>query len=325
MRILVLGAGATGGYFGGRMRAAGGDVTFLVRGARAESLARDGLIIRSPKGDLSLKVPLVTAERLTSDYDAVLLSCKAYDLAAAIAAIRPALDAGTRILPVLNGIAHLEALDRAFGPERVLGGLAQISATLTADGIIHHWTPLQSLSFGARQPAQRPDCERLLPVMRAGGFDCRLSDEIEHEMWEKWVLITALAAATCLMRARLCDILATPDGEPVILGLLEEAASIADACGYPPRPRPFDRMRQILTDRASPMAASMLRDLEAGGRIEADHVLGDLLVRGHERGCGTPRLTLAYCHLKTYEVRRRAAASARQGEAGPTAPESMAS
>src|SRR5690349_155205 len=154
MRILVLGAGATGGYFGGRLAEAGAEVTFLVRPRRAEEIAKNGIVIQSPAGDFTGPVKTVLAETLTPDFDAVLFTCKAYDLDGAIAAIGPAMGPETRVLPVLNGIRHLDALDAAFGKARVLGGSAQIGVTLTPEGAIRHMNPLHFLTFGERIPAQ---------------------------------------------------------------------------------------------------------------------------------------------------------------------------
>ena len=130
MRILVLGAGGTGGYFGGRLLEAGADVSFLVRPARAQRLAADGLRIISPCGDFSSSVKVLTLLDSAAPFDLILLSCKAYDLDSAIAAIRPAVGANTRILPLLNGLKHFDVLDAAFGSEHVLGGLCHISVTL---------------------------------------------------------------------------------------------------------------------------------------------------------------------------------------------------
>jgi 2-dehydropantoate 2-reductase len=304
MRILVLGAGATGGYFGGRLLEAGCDVTFLVRPARAERLRETGLVVESPLGDIRLPAQVITADVLTPDYDVVLLSCKAFDLDDAIGAIAPPMAAGTKVLPVLNGMAHLDRLGAAFGAERVLGGLCQIAATLAPDGSIRHLNQTHALVFGHRGETQRTFCEQLQASILGARIDLRRSDTIVHDMWEMWVMLATLAACTCLMRAPIGDIVAAPGGERFILGALDEAQAIAGANGYAARPKVMEQVRTMLTERGSGFAASMLRDLEAGGRIEADHIIGDLLRRGDEQGIETPLLRVAYVHLKAYEARR---------------------
>ncbi|MDZ3837159.1 MAG: 2-dehydropantoate 2-reductase [Rhodospirillales bacterium] len=305
MKLLFLGAGATGGYFGGRLAAADSDVTFLVRPARAARMRDRPLRIESPLGNAATPVKAITGDGLAgASYDLVVLSCKAYDLDDAIAAVRPAVGEGTRVLPVLNGLAHLDRLDAAFGTERVLGGLCQIASTLAEDGTVRHLNRTHLLVFGARTAEQRSFCEALLGEISGRGFDVQLSDDIGLEMWEKWVLLATLAAVTCLMRAPIGDIVAAPGGEPLIGETLAECAAIATAAGSAPRQQTMARIRGVLTEPGSSFAASMLRDIEAGRRIEADHIIGDLIARAAALGVATPRLAATYCHLKAYESRR---------------------
>ena len=151
MRVLVVGAGAIGGYFGGRLLAAGRDVTFLVRPRRAAELAAAGLVIKSPNGDVTLKnPPIVQADRLNEKFDVVLLSCKAFDLEDAIRSFAPAVGPKTAIIPLLNGMLHMDVLDKKFGRERVLGGLCAVAVTLNEHREIVQLTPMQSLNFGER-------------------------------------------------------------------------------------------------------------------------------------------------------------------------------
>ncbi|MGE5442970.1 MAG: 2-dehydropantoate 2-reductase [Bacteroidota bacterium] len=315
MRILVLGAGATGGYFGGRMVEAGCDVTFLVRPARAERLRGTGLVVESPLGDIRRPVRAITADALAPDYDVVLLSCKAFDLDDAVVTITPAMAADTKVLPVLNGMSHLDRLDAAFGAPAVLGGLCQIAATLAPDGTVRHLNQAHALLFGHRSEAQRVFCEQLQTTIMSAKIDVRRSDAIVHEMWEKWVMLATLAACTCLMRSTVGDIVAAAGGERFILATLDEAQAIAAANGHAATPKLLERVRTMLTERGSGFAASMLRDLEAGGRIEADHIVGDLLRRGEEQGIEAPLLRVAWVHLKAYEARRERLAIQTQAQA----------
>ena len=308
MRILILGAGAVGGYFGGRLLQAGRDVTFLVRPGRAAELARDGLVIKSPYGDVTLPNPAtVLASDLNETFDVVVLSSKAYDLAGAIDSFALAVGPETMILPLLNGMKHLDALIERFGRERVLGGECRIAATLNEERQVVHLGKVQALSFGELDGGISKRIRALAAVMTDAGFDAQPSDAILQEMWEKWVFLATLAGATCLMRGSVGDILAAPSGDDFILALFEECRAIAEAEGYAPRPAFLTWSRPLLTTPGSTFTASMLRDLEAGARIEADHVLGDLLRRRNaadpELG-GMSLLQIAYIHLKTYEARR---------------------
>jgi 2-dehydropantoate 2-reductase len=305
MRILVVGAGAIGGYFGGRLLEAGRGVTFLVRQRRRAQLAKTGLDIRSPFGDAHLpSPPTVTAETLRDPFDLVLLSCKAYDLAAAIESFAPAVGANSAILPLLNGMAHMDALTARFGAGAVLGGQCVISTTLDDDGRILHLNDTHGLSFGERDGALSPRSEAIKAAFAGARFDARLSDVIMQEMWEKWVLIATMAGITCLMRAAVGDIVAADAGD-LAIALLDECSRIAAAHGFAPREAMTGRNRTMLTTPGSTFAASMLRDIKRGAPIEGDHIIGDLLRRGTAKGGDFPLLRIAQAHLKAYEARRK--------------------
>ena len=304
MRILVVGAGAVGGYFGGRLLQAGRDVTFLVRPRRAAELAKHGLTIRSPVGDFHrASPPTVLQDDLTRPFDLVLLSCKAYDLHGAITSFAKAVGSATAILPLLNGMRHIEQLAGRFGAERVLGGQCAISATLDADGAVVHLNDWHTLSFGELDGSHSQRIETIAPALLNAGFDARLSDEIRQEMWEKWVLIATMAGITCLMRAPVGDYVAAGAAD-LALGLLSECASIAAAQGFPLREPALERTRAVLTAPGSPFKASMLRDIEGGKPIEGDQILGDLLRRARKPD-DFSLLRIAALHVKSYEAGRR--------------------
>jgi 2-dehydropantoate 2-reductase len=304
VRILVLGAGAVGGYFGGRLAEAGGDVTFLVRERRAAELAADGLVIKSPCGDAAVRVKTVRAGEVRATYDIVLLACKAYDLDSAVESIAPAVGTESAVLPILNGLNHLEKLDRRFGAARVLGGLAQIAATIGAGGSIEQLSKLHRIIFGERDGRRSERVAVLAALMKQANFDSALSDAILLEMWEKFVLLATLAGMTCLMRASVGAIAATSEGEALTREFLAECAAVATAAGQPPRVPFLERARALLTERGSTFTASMLRDIERGGPTEGDHILGDLLRRAHALAVATPLLRTAACHVEAYEARR---------------------
>ena len=303
MRILVVGAGAIGGYFGARLAAAGRDVTFLVRERRADQLRRDGLIVTSPLGNLNLPTPqLVSAKELKSSYGLIIVSSKSYDLQNSIEDFANGMVPNSRVLPLLNGMRHLDVLDARFGARRVLGGLARISSTLDADGRIHQLGTFNALAFGSRDAGEAP-IEDVADALRVPGFDALLSHDILHEMWEKWVFIAAAASTTSLMRATVGDIVAA-GAQDIPVQLLQECAAIAAANGFAPREAASNAGLSILTAPGSAFTASMLRDIEQGSRIEADHIVGDLLRRASKSG-QSPLLSTAYAHLRAYEARRK--------------------
>lgn len=306
MKLLFLGAGATGGYFGGYLAKAGVDVTFLVRPKRREQLARDGLKIESADGRLDIPVKAITRDEIDVPYAAIILSAKAYDLDSAIDAIRPAVGDKTLILPLLNGMKHLDTLDAAFSAPRVLGGLCHISVTLTEDGIIRQFGQLATLTMGARSAEQKAAATALYETL-AHGIEARHADDIIFAMWEKWYFLAAFAASTCLMRADVGDIVRAGHGSEFMLNVLNECTAIAGANGYPPQPETMEFSRTFLTDPASTLSASMLRDIQRGGQIEADRIVGDMIRRGREHGVATPLLDLAFLHLQAYENQRSAA------------------
>jgi 2-dehydropantoate 2-reductase len=312
MRILVVGAGATGGYYGGRLLEAKQDVTFLVRPRRAAELATSGLRIQSSYGDVHIPNPAtVQADNLHETFDLILLSCKAYDLEGAIESFAPAVGPQTAILPVLNGMRHLDVLDQRFGASHVLGGLCVISAALEPGGRILHLNDLHLLSFGERDGSRSARVEAIASACSSARFDSRLSTVILQEMWEKWVFIAACAGITCLMRSNIGDIV-TAGAAPLSSQLLDECDAIATSHGFPMRPASLEKNRTILTLPGSPLAASMFRDIERRAPVEADHMIGDLLLRGEQRQIPTPLLRVAYAHLKTYECRRAREAAAQK-------------
>ena len=308
MRILVLGAGALGGYFGGRLVQAGADVTFLVRPARQAQLARDGLRIESRHGDARLEVRTVRAEAVRPEHDLVLLTCKAYDLDAAMAAIEPGLNAHAAVLPVLNGISHMEALGERFGRGAVLGGAAKIGAVLTEDGLVRHLDDNREIVFGEQDGPVSARCMALQDAFAAApGVQAAAVPDIMRQMWQKLVMLGTMASATCLMRANLGEILrGSAEGGAMLRRLLQNTIEIARAAGYPPTEGFLTQARAMFGNEASTADASMLRDLEVGRRVEADHITGYLLRRAREHGIDDTLLANAYAHLKSYEQRRAA-------------------
>ncbi|MEO7323645.1 MAG: ketopantoate reductase family protein [Dokdonella sp.] len=302
MRVLVLGAGGIGGYFGARLIERGHEVTFLVRPARAAILARNGLRVHSARGDFSRPVDAAMVVGPHVPYELVLVSCKAYDLDSAISSISPAVTAETRVLPLLNGLRHLDGLDAAFGASHVIGGLCHISVTLEDDGAIRQFGALERLTFGTRDTAPVP------AAIRSGllglGEHVVESPTIMTTMWEKFAFIATLAGMTCVMRGSVGEIVATPEGADLARAFYAECSEIARRSGHALSAEAMVDAARILTTSGSPLKASMLRDLERGACTECEHILGDLRARACGHAFDTPLPAGALTHLRVYENAR---------------------
>jgi 2-dehydropantoate 2-reductase len=303
MRVLVVGAGALGGYFGGCLVKAGRDVAFLARGRRAGQLAADGLRITGPHISFAGPVSTVLAGSINETFDLVLLAVKAYGLDEAMRDMAPAIGPATVILPVLNGMSHIDALSSAFGAERVFGGMAQISAAMSADGLIDLGFSHAELVFGELNGGTSVRASAISEVLTVDGFSARLSAEITQDMWEKWMIVGTVAGCTCLMRASIGEIIAA-GGQEFLLRFFTELRAIGAAVGFEARSKFIGEEMPYLTNPASGLKASMLRDIERGSLTEGDHMLGQLVALGRKHGVSTPSLDLAHCHVAAYEVVR---------------------
>ena len=315
MRILVVVAGATGGFYGARLLQAGRDVHYLVRPARAAALRERGLQLVSPQGDATLQPPVWTVPEIAAPYDLVLLAVKAYALEQAIEDLAAAVGPRTFILPVLNGMRHMDLLVARFGQDRVLGGVSQVAATVDESGRIVQLNALQKLAYGRRQAAGPADPERLEVLhaaMSGAGFDARLSQDIDRDMWEKWVFLTTLGCINCLMRGTIGEVEAAPGGAALARQMLAECAAVAGASGQPMTPAYMENTGRMMTTPGSPQASSMFRDLQRGLEVEADHIVGDMLHRAQSFGLATPLLAAAYANLCVYRNRRLAEAAKEQ-------------
>jgi 2-dehydropantoate 2-reductase len=304
MRVLVIGAGALGGYFGGCLIRAGRDVTFMVRPGRAAQLARDGLRIASPHGDFSVPARTVLANAIDDQFDLILLAVKSYSLEDALDQFAPAVGPTTAILPVVNGMAHIDRLAARFGGERTLGGMAIISATLEAEGRIVQFIPVHDLVYGELAGGFSDRISALSEVLGGAGFNARASDVVMQDMWEKWAGLATNAGITCLMRASLGDILSAPDGGDTMLRLFRECSLVAERAGFALRQPFVDLCVTMLSTAGSPIKASMLRDIERGAPTEGDHVLGGMIARARSFDVETPLLALARTHVAAYEASR---------------------
>ena len=303
MRILVVGAGSVGGYFGGRLAVAGRDVTFMVRAARAAQLQRDGMSIVSQYGDFTFAPKTIAATDIDAPYDVVLLAVKAYGLDAAIKDFAPAVGPQTMILPLLNGMRHIDTLVADFGENAVLGGTTYISTDLDSDGRILHLGPLQDLMYGERSTEVTPRIRALQAVLSDANFAEILSPDIVAFMWRKWMMLAALASITCLLRGSIGEVAATSEGVKTAHAIIDECAAIASAEGYLMPPDYLEETHRRLSKPGSDLTASMYRDLQKGASVEVDQIIGDLLRRGDLHGVDAPLLRAACVQLGIYQAR----------------------
>jgi 2-dehydropantoate 2-reductase len=303
MRMLVVGAGATGGFFGGRLAQAGRDVTFLVRPRRAAQLRAEGLQILSPNGNATVQPKLVTSEDLDGAYDAVLLTVKAFSLEPALDDMAPAVGAGTCILPVLNGMRHMDLLVKRFGEAAVAGGAAKVATMIDESGRIVQLAPFQDIAYGEMDGTRSARIQALDLFMQGAGFEARLSARIALEMWEKWALLATLGGVTCLMRANIGEIAAAPGGGAFLQRFFDEVVSTIAAVGVPVSEGCIAFAQNAFLAKGSTLTSSMYRDLQANQPVEADQIIGDLLSRGRKAGLSTPLLETAYAHLSVYQTR----------------------
>jgi 2-dehydropantoate 2-reductase len=304
MRILVVGAGAVGGYFGGRLVAAGRDVTFLVRVRRAAEIKARGLQIVSPHGNLTVHPQTVTAEQIAGPYDLILLGVKSYALSSAMDDFGRAVGSGTMILPVLNGIRHIDLLTGRFGKPCVLGGVCLVATEIDEEGRIQQLADFQSLIYGEIDGPTTPRLQAVDATLRGAGFDAAISEHIMQDMWQKWVQLASLGAINCLLRGSIGQIAAIPGGPGLCLSIFHECVDVAAACGYSQDGAFLERQTADLTAQGSPMTSSMYRDLKKGLPVEVDTILGDLIHRGQQYGLKTPLLEAACVNLSIYQQQR---------------------
>jgi 2-dehydropantoate 2-reductase len=311
MRLLITGAGATGGYIGGRLAEAGQRATFLLRAKQAAEIAANGLRIESPRGNAHLSPDVITAESITGPYDVVLLTVKSYQLEASLDDLAPAIGPDTMILPVLNGMRHMDRLAKRFSPANVAGCALKLATTLSTDGRIIQLSPLQDFAYGELDGRRSNRILALDAFMQPANIGARISTDIYREMWEKWVLLASLGAVNCLARGTVGDVVACEGGADFILALMAEIVSIIQAIGRPPSDAFLAAAKQQLTEEKSPLASSMYRDLMQKRTVEVEAIIGDLVRAARTVGLATPILSSAYLNLRVYQNQLDDAASPR--------------
>ena len=305
MRFLVLGAGAMGGLFGGRLLKSGADVTFLVRPRRAAQLANDGLVVRTQDGEIRTSVQTAQAGGIASPYDVVLLSCKAYDLDSAMEAIAPAVGPDTSVLPLLNGVGHIDRLVERFGAGHVLGGVTTINAAMLSDGTIQQ-SQLRGIlnAIGELDGQKSERCLAIKAALDAAGIPVDVSDNIRALMWLKFFGFACNATIASLMRSRAGAIARSPSGPAFVSSVIEECTRVLTAEGYPPSPEIAATIRGFFSQPESTFGPSLLIDIEDGRATEGEHTIGDLVDRAVQRSVSVPILTAARCALQAHELNR---------------------
>jgi len=296
MKILILGAGGVGGYFGARLIQAGADVTFLLREKRHQKIQADGLVVETPNETFTLHPKSVTRVQLKPEYALIILAPKAYDLDDALESVEGASAKGV-ILPVLNGLRHIQTLDVKFGRDRVMGGVAHIAATITGTGAVKQLTDLHALTVGHRDPAHEQLARAFSKLCKVAAFAHTYSENIEQSLWDKWVFLATLAGMTTLCRGHVGKIADAPWGKETMTGFYAESCAIALANGFPTKESAQQKALAMLTKPGSSFAASMLRDLTQGNQTEHEHILGAMIEYGVHKDVACPLLKAAHTHM----------------------------
>jgi len=303
MKILIVGAGGVGGYFGAKLMEAGADITFLLREKRHKLIQEKGLTLETPDASVTVHPTSVTADQLTPDYDLIILAPKSYDLADSLNSLEKASGRGV-FLPFLNGFNHLEFLDTRYGRDRVMGGVAQIAAMITETGAVRRMGDLAGLIAGGRSPAHEAIAQEFAGFCEKADFNFTYSPDIEQSLWDKWVMLATLAGMTTLCLGSVGEIVATPYGAEMSRRMHAEACAIAAANGQPIAEKVQAGQLSMLTKEGSIFTASMMRDLKGGLRTEHEHILGDLIAKGTPHSIDCPLLKIAYTHMAVAKGQR---------------------
>jgi 2-dehydropantoate 2-reductase len=299
MRILIVGAGAVGGYFGARWIAAGRDATFLVRDGRRATLAKTGLTVLGLGQDLHVEPRAMTAPELNESFDLVFITVTGDALQAALTQIAPAIGPATSIITALNGVRHFDMLRDKFGPDSVLGSVVKCVTKLDEEGRIIALTKLAQIAFGSWSGQENERLQAVHTALSADGIDVQISPHIREEIFEKWLLMIALGAANSLLNGDVGTINAEPRGAWAIQEILREGQRGLTEIGMRPRDSAVEAMARLFSDTASRQTSSLYRNMAAGRRIELEPIIGDFLDRVADHGA-YPLISAAYARLAIY-------------------------
>jgi 2-dehydropantoate 2-reductase len=300
MRIAAMGAGGVGGYFGARLQQAGHDVTFFARGRHLQALQKDGLTVESPHGDARLKIKVLEDPAGAPVVDVVLFAVKLWDTEGAAAQIRPIVGPQTVVIPFQNGVESVERLRKILPAKSVMSGSAYIATHIKSPGVIEHTGQMARVQFGPLQEAQRPIAETFLAACRAAGIQAEIPDDIVKANWEKFVFLVGVSSATAVARAPLGVVRADPELRWLFEQTMREAWQVGRARGIALAERFVDERLKFADTLHADMKASLLHDLEAGGKLEAPWLCGAVARMAREAGIDAPVNRAVYAALKPY-------------------------
>ena len=303
MNIVVIGAGALGVYFGGRLLEVGQNVSFFVREKRGEQLKNEGLKISSPEGDFeSRDVSIYTSPEQISNADLIILSVKGYHLDSVIPQIQTIVEhTGAFVLPLLNGIEHIERLQQAVGEDKVMGGLATIVATLNKEGHVEHTNPASTLKYGALHSEQTQICNQLEEIQQQLISNFIREENILKHLWIKYAFITALSGITSAMQLPSGYIANTPATLEIAKKVINEMSMLAGKEGIHLSNEEVEGIVNMLLGFKKEATSSMHQDLRKGLPIELQHLQGGALRLAAKHGVAIPVIETLYGILKPYE------------------------
>lgn len=304
MRIAVMAAGAVGAYFGARLAAAGQDVFFIARGAHLDAIRKNGLKIESVHGDLTLPQANVTDNpRDVGPVDIVLFAVKLWDTEQAAEQAKPLIGPNTRLITLQNGIDSVDRLGAVLGSEHVVGGVAYISSVIAAPGVIKHTSQFAAMRFGRADGTEDATLTAFAAACKTAKVDVTLSTDIQRDLWEKFIFLSAMSGATAALRSPIGPILADPDTKAFIQQLMQEAFAVGKAKGVKLNPAYLEERATFLEKMTAPtMKASMAHDLDRGNRLELDWLSGKVRALGRELGIATPASDAVYVVLKLHRM-----------------------
>lgn len=309
MRVLIVGAGGVGAYFGARLALDGNDVMFVARGAHREAMERDGLKVYSPLGDMHLPAPqLYESAEQAGLFDVILVCTKLWDSEPVADLIRPLLAHDTAVISVQNGIEAEPLFARLLGAEHVMGGIAQISAHIEAPGVVRHHSETARFLFGEMDGSKSWRQETLQAACSSAGLDAIVRDDIEVALWEKFVALAPSAGACAYYRATIGEVHGDPEKSATLKTLIREALVVARAKGIPFEEGMEESFFKRIGTLPGTIKPSMLVDLERGNRLELDWLLGAVVRLGEELGVDTPLSQEVYTALQPHALGRAASA-----------------
>ncbi|WP_053218616.1 ketopantoate reductase family protein [Virgibacillus senegalensis] len=301
MKIVIVGAGALGAYFGARWKEAGEDVTFLVRPKRASQLKKHGLKIQSRQGDYYIEQPeLVEDATKIQEADLVLLAVKGYHLDGTLEQLQVLTDKGAKVLPVLNGIEHIQILQKKLGKNNVLGGLSFIISTLDEQGGVVHTSEFHDLVFGPLTPDQDDICRQIDAASKKANFNARWSDDIETDMWKKYMFITSFSGITTAADLPIGTIRNFPETFEIAKAMLQEMKLLANQHNINLTKEHVDQAVQRLNGLDKTATSSMHQDRRKGISLEVEHLHGGALRLAAESEIELPTIRAVYGLIKPF-------------------------